>query len=88
MTISNRNFIFKGGIVAALGMAIAVIAVSPAILPQYPETIANAAQRTMGMPGVLINRLMAPASYVPFATLALCILYAVVTLFLIYYFFE
>jgi hypothetical protein len=69
-------------------MAIAVIAVSPAILPHYPEMVAGAAQRASGIPGALINSIMAPASYVPFVTMVLSIVYAVVTLFLIYYFFE
>jgi hypothetical protein len=88
MTLSNRNFFFKAGIVISSVTLIGIAAVSTVLLPLYLEMIPLAARRPHGIIQILISRLLSPDPYVPFVTMITAVVYSLITLILIYYFFE
>jgi hypothetical protein len=88
MTLSERNVFFKAGILLALGFLIIIAAASYTILPVYPELAAAAGRRSGGIIQALIGRFFQPAPYVPFVTMTASAVYALITIILIYYFFE
>jgi hypothetical protein len=88
MTLSNRNFFFKAGIIISSVTLIGIAAVSNVLLPLYPELIPLAAQRSQGILQTLAGRLLSPAPYVPFVTMIAAVVYSLITMILIYYFFE
>ncbi|MDR0690440.1 MAG: hypothetical protein LBG08_09310 [Spirochaetaceae bacterium] len=88
MTLSRRNYIFKGEILLALISLTLISAVSFIILPVYPELTATAVQRSGGILQVIIVHFLEPVPYMPFIAMAGSVVYALITLILIYYFFE
>jgi hypothetical protein len=87
MTLLERNLYFKAGIflsIAALGL---VTVTAYMILPVYPALTA-AGQRASGLVQPLISRFLQPAPYAPFAAILVSVVYSLVTVVLIYYFFE
>jgi hypothetical protein len=88
MTLSGRNVIFKAGIViAAAGVLMSLVAVF-AILPDYSAISGGITQRSPGIIQSLIGRFVEPHRYAPFASMIGAGIYALITLVLIYYFFE
>ncbi|MDR2111204.1 MAG: hypothetical protein LBP32_07835 [Spirochaetaceae bacterium] len=88
MTLSERNNFFKAGIFFSSAVLMIVVAAAHAILPAYPELVSAAEQRSFGLIQALIHRFLEPAPYVAFATVAVSVVYALITMVFIYYFFE
>lgn len=88
MTLSNRNFFFKAGIIFSSLNLIGIAAASSDLLPIYPTLIPLAVRRSQGIVQTVIGHFLAPSPYVPFATMIIAAVYSLITLILIYYFFE
>jgi hypothetical protein len=88
MTLSNRNIFFKAGIIVSLAALIGIGAVSRILLPLYPPLIPLAVQRSQGVIQALTSHFLSPAPYVPFAVVVSSVVYSLITMILIYYFFE
>jgi hypothetical protein len=88
MTLSNRNCFFKAGIILSSATLIGLTAVARIVLPLYPVLVPQAVLRSQGVMQVLTSRFLPPASYAPFATIISAVVYSLVTMILIYYFFE
>jgi hypothetical protein len=87
MTLSERNLYFKIGILLSVAALALVIVTAYMILPVYPALTA-AGQRASGLAQSLLSRFLEPAPYVPFVTILASVIYSLVTVALIYYFFE
>ncbi|MDR2510320.1 MAG: hypothetical protein LBC77_06720 [Spirochaetaceae bacterium] len=86
MTLSRHTFLLKFGIAAAAFMIAGLAAISFKILPYYPELV-DAALRRSGY--VFINaRKLSPFHYAAYITMAASIVYALLTLILLFYYFE
>jgi hypothetical protein len=88
MTLYGRNVFFRAeiaisGVVLVLGAVMAFRA-----LPACPETVTEAIKRAPGMFQSLAGRLLGPSPFVPFVSLMTAALFSLVTLVLIYFFFE
>ncbi|MDR2053259.1 MAG: hypothetical protein LBP80_07580 [Treponema sp.] len=88
MTLSSRNCFFKAGIIISLAALAGIAAVSRIALPLYPTLIPLAVLRSQGILQALTGHFMSPAPYVPFATIIIAVVYSLITMILIYYFFE
>jgi hypothetical protein len=88
MTLSNRNFFFKAGILIASATLVGIGAVSRIALPLYPALIPRAVLRSQGIIQALAGHFLSPAPYVPFITIVTAVAYSLITMILIYYFFE
>ncbi|MDR2257823.1 MAG: hypothetical protein LBE14_01600 [Treponema sp.] len=88
MTLWERNTAFKGGIIlAAVCMLFISIAVF-VILPVYPGQAQETVRRSAGLIQSFFGRFFEPNSFVPLVSIAGAGLYSLITLVLIYYFFE
>jgi len=88
MTLSVRNNFFKGVIVFAfLSLGLVGLAGYYAY-PAFPDAASLAAMRSQGMIQSLINSFTEPSGYIPFWAILCAVLYSLVTIILIYYFFE
>jgi hypothetical protein len=88
MTLSNRNYFFKAGIIFSSVILIGIAALSNILVPLYPDLIPLAARRSQGILQTLAGRFLSPAPYAPFATIIIAVAYSLITMILIYYFFE
>jgi hypothetical protein len=88
MTLLKRNYFFKAGILASVAVLAATAAAALVIIPVYPSAMEAAVRRSGGLIQGLAVRLFQPAAYAPLAATAAAVLYALVSLILIYYFFE
>jgi hypothetical protein len=87
MTLSVRNNYFRTGIILSLVSLALTLALCFITLPAYPQAGA-AAVRTTGIFQSLVSRFFQSQAYVAFATMVGAVLYALVSMILIYYFFE
>ena len=88
MTLSVRNNFFRGGIIlAALSLGLAA-AGGYIALSGFPQAAASAALRSRGIVQTLTMESFAASAYVPFFTILGSAVYALVSIILIYYFFE
>ena len=88
MTLSLRNSFFKGGIIlAALSLALIIIC-GYFSFQAYPGAMASSAQRSHGIIQKLIEGIAAPEAYVPFWTMLGAAAYSLISIILIYYYFE
>ena len=88
MTLSVRNSIFRGGIILAV-ISLAIIAAGGYYaFSAIPEVSAAAAQRSQGLINIIIKETGEPSEYVPFWTMLGLAAYSLVSIILIYYFFE
>ena len=88
MTLSVRNNFFRGGIIlAALSLGLIIIGGYFAF-PSYPGVMASAALRSRGFVPKLIETIAAPQAYIPFWTMLGAVVYSLISIALIYYFFE
>jgi hypothetical protein len=87
MTLSVRNNYFKFGIAFSLVSLVVILSLSFTIFPAYPELGAVAA-RSAGIFQSLVSHFFQAMPYVSFVTMICSVLYAVITMILIYYFFE
>jgi hypothetical protein len=88
MTLSNRNYFFKAGIVISAVNLIGIAVVSYKLFPLFPNLISASIRRSESVIQALVGRFLSPAPYVPFVTIITAVVYALITLILIYYFFE
>jgi hypothetical protein len=88
MTLSDRNAIFKAGIILAAAGVLIIFAASFVIFPAYPAVAGETAQRSPGIIQSFIGHFLEPHPYAPFASMAGAGLYALAAIILIYYFFE
>jgi hypothetical protein len=88
MTLSNRNCFFKGGIIISLVTLIGIGVISNILLPFYPALLPLAARRSQGIFQALAGYFLSPAPYVPFASIVTAVAYSLITMILIFYFFE
>jgi hypothetical protein len=88
MTLSDRNVIFKAGIALASLGVLTIFAASFMVIPVYPTVVGETVQRAPGIIQSFIGRFFQPEPYAPFASVAGAGIYALITLILIYYFFE
>lgn len=82
MTLSSRNRFFMAGIILSAAALAAIAILSVRILPLYPDLL-KASRLTSWL-----GRIIPPAPYVSFAVMTALVVYALITLALIYYFFE
>ena len=88
MTLSLRNNFFKGGIVlAALSLSLVALAGYLAY-PAFPNASASSAMRSQVIVQLLVRGFADPSAYIPFWTILLAVLYSLVSIILIYYYFE
>ena len=88
MTLSLRNNFFKGGIIlAALSLSLIMIG-GYFTFSAYPEAIGSAALRSRGITQKLIESITVPQAYVPYCTMLAAAAYSLVSIILIYSFFE
>ncbi|GHU72713.1 hypothetical protein FACS189450_11020 [Spirochaetia bacterium] len=88
MTLSDRNTFFKAEILIAGVFFIFLAIVSAVIIPAYPAAAEETSRRAPGIIQDIISRHLGSSAYAPFAAIAAAVIYAFVTLILIYYFFE
>ena len=88
MTLSARNNFYKGGIIFA-ALSLGLVAVGGYFaFPVFPDVTAQAALRSGGLIQKLIESLAEPSSYVPLLTMLGAAAYSLISIILIYYFFE
>ena len=88
MTLSARNIFFKGGIIfAALSLCL-IVAGGYFALKAFPVAAESAALRPGGIIQKLFEELLGPSPYVPLLTMLSTVLYSLVSITMIYYFFE
>ena len=88
MTLAARNVFFRGGMLfAALSLCL-IAAGAYFAFPAYPEAAASAAVRSRGIIQALIKNLADSSAYVPFCTMLGAAAYSLISIILIYYFFE
>jgi hypothetical protein len=88
MTLSDRNTFFKAEIFIAAVFLVTAVAVSFVIIPACSAASTEAARRAQGIIQNLTGHFLEPSPYAPLAVMAGAVLYALITLILIYYFFE
>ena len=87
MTLSVRNIYFRSGIILSLLALVTCLSLSFIVFPVYPQAGA-VALRTRGLLQPLVSHFFAAHPYVAFVTMLGAVLYAFITMILIYYFFE
>ena len=88
MTLSARNTFFKGGIVFS-ALSLGFVALSGYFAyPAFPGATAPAALRSGGIFQKFITNLAEPSAYVPFWVMLGIVAYSLISIVLIYYFFE
>ena len=88
MTLSARNYIFRGGIIfAALSLCLAA-AGGYFAFPAFQETAGTADLRSQGILQGIAVKLSESSAFVPFWTILGLVAYSLISIILIYYFFE
>jgi len=88
MTLSVRNNFFRGGIILAALSLIIIIAGAAFVFRAYPGTVESASMRSHGVVQKLIEGFTEPSAYVPFWTMLGAVAYSLISISLIYFFFE
>jgi hypothetical protein len=88
MTVSTRNVFFRIEIAIAAAFFVLVGALAFRVLPACTAAAEEAVRRSPGIIQGIVGRFLDPSPYVPFISLAGAALYSLVTLILIYFFFE
>ncbi|MDR1902732.1 MAG: hypothetical protein LBQ88_10685, partial [Treponema sp.] len=84
MTLSNRNYFFKAGILLSSVNLIGIAVLSYKLFPLYPDLISLSLRRSQSITQVLVGRFLSPSPYVPFVTIITAVVYSLVALILIY----
>ena len=88
MTLSLRNNFLKGGIILAALSLTLVVAGGYFAFPAYPEALSSAATRSGGIIEGLIKDISGPSAQVPFWSIFCAVVYSLISVILIYYYFE
>jgi len=88
MTLSVRNNFFRGGIIIAILSLALIAAGGSSAFPAFHEVTALAAQRSGGLIQKLIENISGPMPNVPFWAMLFAAAYSLISITLIYYFFE
>jgi hypothetical protein len=88
MTLSVRNNCFKAGIIASALALILIAASAYLAFPAYPDAAAGSARRAAGLIQNIVVNLLKSAPYAPFMSMLAAVFYSLISLTLIYYFFE
>jgi hypothetical protein len=88
MTLSDRNTVFKAGIILASLSVLSIIIAAFVVLPVYPAQATETTRRSAGLIQSFIGHFLEPNPFVPLVSIAGAGLYSLITLILIYYFFE
>ncbi|MDR2245849.1 MAG: hypothetical protein LBE17_04100 [Treponema sp.] len=88
MTLSNRNTVFKAGIVFSLAILVFLLIASYTALPFYPELLRTAAGRSSDFLAAANIRFLAPVPLVPYITMITAVFYSLITMVFIFYYFE
>jgi hypothetical protein len=88
MTLSGRNNFFKGEVALAFICLLIVIFASLTVIPSYSAVDTGGVRRAGGIFHALFGSRLAPNFFAVHLCIALSSLYALVSLVLIYYFFE
>jgi hypothetical protein len=88
MTLSGRNNLFKAGIILASLAALLMIVSSFAVIPAYASLATETTRRSEGLVQAVISRFLPANLYAVHAATAGLVLYALITLVLIYHYFE
>jgi hypothetical protein len=86
MTLQDRNVIFRAGIIFASACFILTAAGSIFAFPVYPAF--ESARRSAGIVQAITGRFLTPSPYVPMVSILASAFYALVSIILIYFFFE
>jgi hypothetical protein len=88
MTLSERNIFFKAGIfIASVGLIFMVVT-SFVIIPRYPMVLDETTRRSTGIIQSLAAHFIQPSPYVPFVSIVSAVLYAFISIIVIYGYFE
>ncbi|AEF82215.1 hypothetical protein [Leadbettera azotonutricia] len=88
MTLSVRNNCFKAGIIVS-ALALVLIAASAYLaFPAYPDAAGESARRASGLFQGIASDLLEGNPYAPFISMLAAVFYSLISLTLIYYFFE
>jgi hypothetical protein len=88
MTLSTRNIFFRGGIIIAALALILVASGGYFAYPAFPGTAASAAIRSGGIIQKLVSGITKSSSYIPLWTMLGAAAYSLISIILIYHFFE
>ena len=88
MTLSERNTLFKGEIGIASVVLIGVGIMAFSIMPVYPWVLAEMTRRSPGIFQSLGAYFFQPSPYVPVVSMICAMLYACITMVIIYRYFE
>jgi len=88
MTLSVRNNFFRGGIVFITLSVILTAAGGYFAFPAFPASVASAALRPWGLARLFPEGIARASAYVPFCTMLAAVIYSLVSIILIFYFFE
>jgi len=88
MTLSERNIIFKAGLLFPAIILAFVTIVSFSIMPLYHTVIVNAPHRSSGFVQEFVTHFFNPQSYAPFVSILIAVVYAFVATIVIYYRFK
>ena len=88
MTLSERNILFRGGMVFAALSLILVTAGGYFTYSIFPHSIGEAAMRPEGIVQKLVESFAESSAYVPFWTIIVAVAYSLISIILIHYFFE
>ena len=88
MTLSVRNNFFKGGIILAVLSLCLVAFVGYLAYPALPDASSSSTMRSQGMIQSLMESLAQPSTHIPFWAMLCAVMYSLVSMILIYNFFE
>jgi len=88
MTLSARNNLFRGGIFFAAVSLCLVAAGGYFAFPAFPKAVGAAGLRSQGIMQSIAVKLTEASAYIPFWTILGLVAYSLISIILIYYFFE
>lgn len=88
MTLAERNTLFRGGILITSVALIGVGIISFVIMPIYPAVLAQTVKRSAGIFQILGAYFVQPSPYGPVVSIICAMVYACITLVVIYRYFE
>ncbi|MDR2536060.1 MAG: hypothetical protein LBD29_08535 [Treponema sp.] len=88
MTLSERNTLFRVGLLIPAAALLCMVVASFLIIPVYPVVFNETTRRSVGIIQTLVACFFQPNPYVPFASIISAVLYAFIVIIFIYRYFE